>query len=76
MILWSDNKGVVNITNSWTTGGNTYHTATKCFFLIELKEAGLIEVRHMQGTKMGSDIFTKFRQCEIPYLYKEVYEKT
>ena len=42
MILWSDNKGVVDIANGWTIGGRTRHVALKRHFIRELVESGLI----------------------------------
>ena len=59
MILWTDNKGVYDIANNWTTGGRTRHIATRCSFLRELRENGLIKVEHEPGEKMRSDMFTK-----------------
>ena len=59
MSLWSDNKGVVDIANGWTTGGRTRHMALKCHFLRELVESGLIQVRFQKGTNMQADLFTK-----------------
>ena len=59
MILWSDNKGVVDIANGWTIGGCTRHVAVKCYFLRELVESGMIRVMHQKGADMRSDLFTK-----------------
>ena len=44
MTLWSDKKGMVNIATRWTTERNICCTVSKCFFLEELREAGLIKV--------------------------------
>ena len=59
MILWSDNKGVVDIVNGWTIGGRTRHVAVKCYFLRELVESGVIQGMHQSRVNMRLDLFTK-----------------
>eukprot|EP00957_Ditylum_brightwellii_P005851 444886-Ditylum_brightwellii.AAC.1 len=45
MILEIDNSGAVDLANNWSAGGRTCHMETRMFFLRDLKEAGIIEVR-------------------------------
>ena len=59
MILEVDNKGAVDICNSWTVGGRTRHVEVKMYFLRELKEQGLVKVIWKKGTEMSADSFTK-----------------
>ena len=59
MILEVDNKGAVDLANSWTSAGRTRHVATRINFLRELKEQGLIHVKWLSSDYMSSDIFTK-----------------
>jgi len=59
MYLYVDNKGAKELCNNWSVGGRTRHVEVKQYFLRELKEAGLIEVRWVKGSDMTSDVFTK-----------------
>ena len=59
MILWIDNKGAVDVANSWSLGGRTRHVDVKQYFLRELKEESLILVKWKPGKQMRSDLFTK-----------------
>ena len=59
-IVWdSDNKGALDILNSWTLTGRTRHIATKITFMRELKEEGRLAGRWCPKENMSSDIFTK-----------------
>mmetsp|Transcript_22545 Transcript_22545/g.50372 ORF Transcript_22545/g.50372 Transcript_22545/m.50372 type:complete len:111 (-) Transcript_22545:80-412(-) len=57
MILEIDNKGAVDICNSWTVGGRTIHVEIKMTFLRELKEQGLVKVVWKKGTEMSADLY-------------------
>jgi hypothetical protein len=59
MVLEMDNKGAVDLVNSWGSTGRTRHISTKIMFLRELKEEGLISVKWLSSEFMSSDIFTK-----------------
>jgi len=59
MILEIDNKGAKDLVNNWSIGGRTRHVEVKQYFLRELKEAGIIEMKWTSGDDMTSDIFTK-----------------
>ena len=54
-----DNKGAVDICNSWTVGGRTRHVEVKMYFLRELKEQRLVKVIWKKGSEMTADIYTK-----------------
>ena len=59
MILKIDNKGSVDWINNWSVGGRTRHMDTRCHFLRELKELGLILPQWTSGAENPSDMFTK-----------------
>ena len=59
MILESDNKGALNICNSWTVGGRTTHIDTRCYFLRKLKEENIMELKWISGKENSVDLFTK-----------------
>jgi len=45
MILWMDNKGAIDLANNWSVGGCTRHVDVRYYFLRELKEEGILEVK-------------------------------
>jgi hypothetical protein len=59
MLLELDNRGAVDLVNSWSATGRTRHIATRINFLRELKAEGLISVQWISNVEMSSDIFTK-----------------
>ena len=59
MVLEMDNKGAVNLANSWSVGGRTGHVDVRMYFLRELKDDGLLVIRHISGDDNDTDIFTK-----------------
>ena len=59
MVLEMDNKGAVDLANNWSVGGHNRHVDVKNFFLRELKDEGLLVIRHISGEKNDADIFTK-----------------
>lgn len=59
MILEVDNKGAVDLANSWSHGGRTKHMQVRNFWLRELKEKGLIKVVWIAGAENAADLFTK-----------------
>jgi hypothetical protein len=59
-IVWkTDNRGAVDLVNSWTYTGRTRHIATKITFMRELKEEGRLEAVWIPASMMSADIFTK-----------------
>jgi hypothetical protein len=59
MLLEIDNKGAVDLANNWSVGGRTRHVDVRNHFLRELKDEGLIVVKHVPGDENEADIFTK-----------------
>jgi hypothetical protein len=59
MIVVVDNKGAVDLANSWTATSRTRHIASHINFVRELKEEGVITVQWLSNQQMSSDIFTK-----------------
>jgi hypothetical protein len=59
MVLEMDNKGAVNLANSWSVGGHTRHVDVRMYFLRELKDDGLLVIRHISGDNNDTNIFTK-----------------
>jgi hypothetical protein len=71
MILEMDNKGAVNLVNSFSVGGCMGHINVKQCFLQELKEAKVLVVKWIPGSENEADIFTK--NLDVP-LFKRYTE--
>jgi hypothetical protein len=59
MILEINNKGAVDIINSFSVGGRTRHIDVRQCFLQELKEAKQLVVNWIPGSENSTDMFTK-----------------
>ena len=59
MTLEVNHKGAVNIANSWSAGGQTWHIETSYYLLHKLKEQGVISTVWKRGLNMPSDMLTK-----------------
>jgi hypothetical protein len=59
MKLEIDNKGSVDLINSFSVGGRTHHMDVKQCFLKELKEAKQLVVNWIPGLENSADMFTK-----------------
>ena len=59
MVLEMDNKGGVDIFNSWSIAGNTRAVSIRFAYIRELKEAGILEIKWIKGEDNESDLFTK-----------------
>ncbi len=59
MILEVNNKGAVDIINSFSVGGRTRHIDVRQCFLRELKEAKQLVVNWIPGSENSADMFTK-----------------
>ena len=59
MVLEMDNKGAVDLANNWSVGGRTRHVDVRNYFLRELKEQGLLVIKHVPGELNNADIFTR-----------------
>lgn len=49
----------MDIANSWSVGGRKRHVDVRNYFLRELKDQGLLVIRHILGESSNADIFTK-----------------
>ncbi len=82
MYLYMDNKGAVDLFNTWGISGCTRHVSVQLNFLHELKEEGLIEVKWCPTTGNIADIHTKnlggesFEKHTAIYCGKDKYMKT
>ena len=56
--LLFDNIGTVNFCNNWSVAGLTRHIKMKQYFLSDLKEAGILNMKQRSGDSMTSDLFT------------------
>jgi hypothetical protein len=59
MILEVDNKGAVDLVNTYSVGGRTHHVETRRFFLRQLKEENIIKVIWTPDEMNSSDLYTK-----------------
>ena len=59
MVLEMDNRGAIDLINSFSVGGCTRHIAVKQCFLQELKEAKVLVVKWIAGSENEADMFTK-----------------
>jgi hypothetical protein len=73
MTLWVDNKGAIDLVNNWSVGGRTRHVDVRYYFLREMKEAGIIEVKWIPTNNNCSDIFTKNLDGPAFKKHAEVY---
>lgn len=65
MVLEMDNIGAVHQANNMSVGGRTRHVDVKSHFLRELKEEGLLVIKHISGDDNDSDIFTKNTSIKV-----------
>jgi hypothetical protein len=59
MVLQMDNKGAVDLINSFSVGGCTHHIDVQQCFLRELKEAKIMVATWIPGIENEADMFTK-----------------
>ena len=59
MVLEMDNMGAVDLANNWRVGGRTHHVDVRHHFLRDLKDNGILIIRHVSGDDNDADIFTK-----------------
>jgi len=59
MILEVDNKGEVDSINNYSVGGSTCHMETRQYYLMELKEEGVMLVNWKACIENSSDLYTK-----------------
>ena len=59
MIIECDNKGAVDLVNGYQVGAGTKHIDIRTFFVRDLKDEGIIEVKWIPTSENESDICTK-----------------
>ncbi len=59
MVLEKDNRGAINLINSFSVGGRMQHIDVKQCFLQELKEEKILVVKWIPGSENEADIFNK-----------------
>jgi hypothetical protein len=59
MVPEMEHSGAVDIVNSWSVGGRMHHFDVRNYVLRELKDQGLLVIKHIVGEKNDADIFTK-----------------
>ena len=59
MVLKMDNSWAVDIANSWSLGSRTRHVDIRNYFLRELKDQGLLVIKHIPSDSNDADIFMK-----------------
>ena len=59
MTFCMDNKGGVNLFNSWSIAGNTRATSMRLAFICKLKEARILKIEWVQGGNNSADLCAK-----------------
>ena len=59
MVLEMDNKGAVDLANNLSVGGQTRRVDVRVHYLRQLKDEGMIVIKHISGDDNEADIFTK-----------------
>ena len=65
MVLEMDNKGAVDLANNTSVVGRTCHVDVRQHFLRQLKEEGLLVIKHINGDDNDAGIFTKNTSAAI-----------
>jgi hypothetical protein len=80
MTLKMDNKGTVDLANN-QIGGRTRHVDVRKFFLRELKESKVMDIRWIKGSENDADLFNKnldgpaFEKCIRTLVGQDVHMK-
>jgi hypothetical protein len=81
MILDMDNKGAVDLVNSYSVGGQSRQVETQQYFMRQLKEENISKVIWTPGELNSSDLYTKnlthadFKKCMKAYVGDDKYMK-
>jgi hypothetical protein len=59
MLLEVDNKGAVDLANNHKVGGRMRHVDVRNHFMRELKDEGMLVIKHIPGSLNEADILTK-----------------
>ena len=82
IILQMDNKGAVDLANSWSVTGRTRHASVEQNFIRELKEEGILKIEWIPTSKNSGDMLTKnlsgpdFAKHSSDIVSDEVYNET
>ena len=52
-------QGAVDLANNWSVRGRTRHVDVRQCFMRDLKDEGLLVIRHVSGEENEADVFTK-----------------
>jgi hypothetical protein len=58
MVFEMDNRGAVDIANSWSADGRIHHVDMHSYFLLKLKDQGLLVIRYIPRDS-NADTFMK-----------------
>jgi hypothetical protein len=72
MVLEMDNRGAIDLINSFSVGGCTGHIDLQQCFLQELKKAKLLVVKWIAGSENEADIFRKNLDVPLFKCYAEL----
>ena len=64
----TDNTGAYNLCHRYTSAQHSRHVERKQFKMRELRGAGVVEVKHVDGEQNSADMFTKI-------LGRQVFER-
>ncbi len=59
MILQCDNKGTIDLSKNWSTGGRTRHVDVRMYMLRDLNEQKIIQMEWVDGNENSADLGTK-----------------
>jgi hypothetical protein len=74
IVLEMDNRGVVDLVNSFAVGGQMQQIDVKQCFLQELKEAKVLVVKWMPGSENEADMFMKNLDRPLFQQYAELLQ--
>ena len=66
MLLEMDNKGTVDLANNWSVGGRTQHMDVRNYLLYDLKDKGLLVIKHVYGE--DNDAYISTKKLQVPSL--------
>jgi hypothetical protein len=73
MILEVNNKGAKDMTHNWSVKGPTRNVNVREWFLRDLKEEGIIEVKWIARDNNSADLFTKNLQGPLFEKHTKMY---
>eukprot|EP00957_Ditylum_brightwellii_P210903 15365538-Ditylum_brightwellii.AAC.1 len=55
MLLYMDNSGAIDLIHNWSASGRIRHMETRMFFLRDVKEGGILEIKWSKGSGNPAD---------------------